>query len=178
MNDTQKTTTTASDSSGSDTAATPWREVMWRNRFRFLWIGVAALFIIIQWPMLKGVFYGVAGAAAPPDGIEWRTSFPAALDEARESGKPMLVNFTADWCPPCRVMKHDVWPDEQVQHAITESFVPVMIDVDDPSNAMVGRQYGVMSIPTILVVDADGKVLRQGNFMTRNSLLQFLEDDA
>jgi thiol:disulfide interchange protein len=104
----------------------------------------------------------------------WRTSYPAALDEARQSGKPVVLDFFADWCPPCQVMKHDVWPDEAVRNKLLDGYIPVALNVDRPENRPVATRYQVEGIPTILIVDAEGRVLKQGNFMSRDSLLEFL----
>ena len=39
----------------------------------YLWAGVVAAVLIMQWPMLKGVYYRAAGTPVPPTSIEWRT---------------------------------------------------------------------------------------------------------
>jgi thiol:disulfide interchange protein len=149
-----------------------------RNLTNYVILALVIGLIAIQWPMLKGVFYRATGAEAPEGSIAWRTDFDAAMREAQTSGKPLLVDFTADWCPPCRVMKHDVWPDAQVGQLMAENYVPVLIDVDAPGNAAVSQRYGIRSIPTILVLDAEGKVLSQGSFMSRSQMVKFLRDNA
>jgi protein disulfide-isomerase len=144
----------------------------WRGAL--LWMLVAGLLVYIQWPMLKGAYYKSNGAEAPASAIDWRQDFPSALAEASQSGKPVLVDFTASWCPPCQVMKHEVWPDDQVADAMNERYIPVLVDVDRTDNKAVAQRYGITSIPTIEVVDEDGRVLRQGAFMSRSQMLEFL----
>jgi protein disulfide-isomerase len=137
-----------------------------------VWTALLAVIILVQWPMIKGMIYRVSGSPAPDDGIPWRTDFNAALAEAKQSGKPVLLDFSASWCPPCQVMKHDVWPDAKVREAVTAGYIPVAVDVD--KNQGLAARYGITGIPSVLIVDAEGKVLKQGNFMSSGSLLDFL----
>jgi protein disulfide-isomerase len=98
----------------------------------------------------------------------------SALAESAKTGKPILVDFTASWCPPCKVMKHEVWPDAQVAKAANDGYVPLLVDVDDPRNAAVAERYGIRGIPTVLVLDGKGKVLRTGAYMSKDDMLGFL----
>lgn len=140
-----------------------------------LWALLIGAVVYMQWPMIKGMYYKTTGAQAPASAVAWRSGFDAALSESGQTGKPVLVDFTASWCPPCKVMKHDVWPDSGVAGAVNSGYVPVLIDVDDPRNAEVVRKYGVSSIPTILVLDARGEVLNAAEFLTRDGMLEFLK---
>ena len=136
---------------------------------RFLW---AALVVSVQWPALKGFYYRAADVPPPPSSIQWRTDLASALLEAQQTDKAVLVDFSADWCPPCIVMKHDVWPDDAVEHAVSQSYVPLLINVDRDS-AVSGR-YGVRGIPSILVLDAKGQVIRRGSFLSASGMVRFL----
>jgi len=139
---------------------------------KLLWAGLIAVVLLIQWPMLKGVYYGVAGTPAPPTSIEWRTDLDAALVEARLTHKQVLVDFSADWCPPCIAMKHDVWPDPAVERALTQSYVPLLIDVE--RDGTVSERYGVSGIPTVLVLDETGRVVRRATFLSASAMVSFL----
>ena len=126
-----------------------------------------------QWPMLKGWYYRTGGTTTPSDGIAWRTSLPSALGEARAQHKLVLVEFSAAWCPPCVAMKHDVWPDAQVASAVAAGFVPVKVDVDD--DGALSDRYDVPAIPAVLVLDANGKIVRRHDgYLPLDGMLQFL----
>ena len=154
------------------------RPVTSRWKGNALWALLVVTVLFLQWPMLKGLFYRTTGAEAPKSAIAWRSDFDSALAEARAAGKPLLVDFSASWCPPCIVMKHDVWPDPEVGRAVADGYVPLLVDVDDPRNAEVARRYGSSGIPYVIVLDGDGRVLRQAAFMSKARALEFLTSGA
>jgi thiol:disulfide interchange protein len=128
------------------------------------WLVLVAALVWWRWPVLKGYAYRLTGVQAAASAIPWSTDLDAALAEARRTGRPVLVDFTASWCPPCIAMKHDVWTDDEVERKVTARFVPVMIDIDrDPATS---ERYQVASIPTVLVLDAAGRVTFRSGFMT------------
>src|SRR3954469_14400082 len=71
----------------------------------------------------------VSRLRAGKDIIPWRTDLAAAESESRQTGKPVLAYFTAEWCPPCQEMARTTWSDNHVERALRE-FVPVKIDID------------------------------------------------
>jgi len=105
----------------------------------------------------------------------WHTSYAAARAEAARQDKPVLLRFTAAWCPPCQVMDANVWPNDEVKAAVAKQVVPAKIDVDDEANVNVARRYGIRTIPTLLLVDANGDELARGGFMNAKALIEFLQ---
>lgn len=83
------------------------------------------------------------------------SDFHAALDKAKSEGKPLVVNFSATWCPPCREMKSSVWTSSKVSSWVKENAVAVYIDVDQSGG--IAQHYGVRGLPTMIVLDKNGK---------------------
>ena len=75
-------------------------------------------------------------------------------EEVVQSDKPVLVDFWASWCGPCRMVSSIV--DEIAQERPDVKVVKVNVDQEQE----LALQFGVMSIPT-LVVMKDGKVVNQ-----------------
>ena len=90
----------ADEGSGTASRYQAALRAVWRRRDSFFWAALLAAFVTLQWPMLKGWYYKASGAEAPASAIAWRTDLDAALAEARASNKRVLVDFSADWCPP------------------------------------------------------------------------------
>jgi thiol:disulfide interchange protein len=151
--------------------------VVWARRETLFWAALVIAVILIQWPMLKGWYYKSTGAEAPPSAIVWRTDFDAALAEARVTNKRVLVDFSADWCPPCVAMKHDVWPHHQVAAAVNGGYVPLLVDAD--RDTVLAARFRVSAIPTVLMLDAGGNLVKRNDgYLPRSGMLRFLAGTA
>lgn len=75
--------------------------------------------------------------------------------EVLQSDKPVLVDFYADWCGPCKVIEPMI---EELSNEMADKAKVVKINVDENQN--LANQYGVMSIPA-LVFFKGGQVVHQ-----------------
>ncbi len=92
----------------------------------------------------------------------------AAQHLARQSGRRLLIDFGANWCPDCRMLA-GVMQLAPVQPWIAQNFVQVLVNVDHLNvNMDIARRYGVVvkAIPTVLIVTPDGKLLNADGTLT------------
>ena len=82
--------------------------------------------------------------------------FDAATAKAKADGKLLLVDFTATWCPPCKMMEKQTWPDEKVQAWVREHAVAIQVDIDKLKD--LAQKFSIQAIPTVVFLK-DGKEL-------------------
>ena len=68
-------------------------------------------------------------------------------EEVLKSEKPVLIDFYADWCGPCRMMGPII---DEIAEENKDSIKVGKINVDE--NQDLAMEYGVMSIPTIVII--------------------------
>ncbi|HZJ78221.1 MAG TPA: thioredoxin [Clostridia bacterium] len=67
-------------------------------------------------------------------------------EEVLKSDKPVLIDFWATWCHPCRMLAPII---EELAHEIGEQAKICKVDVDTES--FIAEDYGIKSIPTVLI---------------------------
>ena len=78
------------------------------------------------------------------------------MDEARRDGRPILIDFWATWCVPCREMEAELWSRADVLE-VSRKFVCLRVDIDnDPVTA---NRYRTEAVPTVILADPWGTEL-------------------
>lgn len=112
--------------------------------------------------LAMSLWYAWYSFYAPSNDVKWTNSISTAKVMANNSDKNVLVFFTGKWCSPCRVMKRQVFADDEVMKAINAKVISVEIDVDDPKNEELIKQYNINATPITLFIDSKGKVIDYG----------------
>jgi len=91
-------------------------------------------------------------------------------DEVLKSDKPVLVDFFADWCGPCRMVAPVI---EELATTYDGKVVVGKLDVD--ASPRVAQDYRVMSIPTVILFEKGKEVARQVGFGGKDGYIKMLE---
>jgi thiol:disulfide interchange protein DsbD len=94
--------------------------------------------------------------------IEWRTEMDSGLNEAREAGRPAVIDTWATWCVNCYKLDKNTWSDDLVA-AEAQRFVPLKLQLeksDSPETRRFLEVFGLKqySLPTVLLLNSDGQV--------------------
>ncbi len=88
-------------------------------------------------------------------------SLTTAKEIATAQGKYIFIDFYADWCVPCKWMDETTYNDKEVINTLQANFVPVKINIDDFDGYTLKAEYNIKVLPTILIVDQNGKVIKR-----------------
>lgn len=130
--------------------------------------GVSLFLVLVA---VTGCLAGPEDPAAPR--IQWVQDLPVGLRQARESGRPIMLFFSADWCAPCLQLKKYVLSDKRVVGA-SQRLVNVYIDTD--ANPELVTTYGIRGIPAIFFLKPDGQMI--GKFSGDPTVSNFVKQMA
>ena len=93
-----------------------------------------------------------------------------SFSELINGDKPILVDFSAEWCGPCKMMAPVL---KDIAHKFEGKISVIKIDVD--RNQEAAQSYNIVSVPTLMIFK-NGKILwRQSGAMPLNAMEKIIE---
>ncbi len=105
--------------------------------------------------------FGIIGYLLTPRPLNWVHGEAAGVQAAKTAHQPALIDFFADWCLPCKEMEVQTFSHEDVARELGR-FTLIKVDTthdDDPTIIDVKKRYGADTLPTVVLLDAEGKVV-------------------
>lgn len=101
-----------------------------------------------------------APVVAGGEGLQFVASnWNTALAEAKKQNKLIFLDAYASWCGPCKLLKKNTFPDKVAGEYFNKNFINVAIDMEKADGPALAQKYGVNAYPTLIITDADGKMI-------------------
>jgi thiol:disulfide interchange protein DsbD len=129
-----------------------------------LYLAVTGVQAYVDEAILRKVQTLSAGQGGSLSGaIQWFPYSDAKREEASRKGKPVFIDFYADWCLPCKELDHQTFSAPEVIDA-SQNFVMLKVDLtsaDDPKGAVLQQKYQIKGVPTLVFLRPDGTEITQ-----------------
>jgi len=132
-------------------------------------LGLAALLLV------AGVAFAIPRKHATA--VTWEKYDAKTLAAAKAAGKPVVIDFYADWCLPCKELDEKTFADPAVV-AELDRFVRVKADLtvaEDANTVALTKQYKIVGVPTIVFLDATGAEQNEQTFVGFEPPAKFVE---
>ena len=120
-------------------------------------------------PLIKGAIgvtglviatFLLASLALRGSGVVWQDYTVETLKEAQRQNKPVIIDFYATWCTPCRELEEVTFHQPDLVRLAEKDFIMVKVDVTKGGNPYYEellKHYQVKGVPTVVFLDRDGK---------------------
>jgi thiol-disulfide isomerase/thioredoxin len=127
-------------------------------------------------PILTALVLVGAGPAAGTGGLPWEKSYGDAMKKAKAAGRPVMIDFWANWCTWCHDLDRTTYVDSRVLDRAL-GVVPVKVDTEGGAkDRAITDRYDISELPTILFVTPGGNVvLRVQGFQGPDTFVDTLQ---
>lgn len=83
------------------------------------------------------------------------------IEKAELENKMVFIDFTADWCAPCKLMEEEVYTHPSVYDFYNNKFINYRLDIEKGNGPNIAFLYGVKTLPTLLFLDSKGREIHR-----------------
>ena len=124
-----------------------------------------------------GVFFLLPSDQDSGNKIDWQVYSPQLLSKAKENSQPVILDFYADWCIPCKELDNFTFSDERIL-AQSAKFLMLKADLthfQTEQTSKIREKYNIRGVPTIVFIDRKGIELESLRLVEFEEADQFLE---
>ena len=125
------------------------------------------------------------GTGTASHAFPWHEEIAPAFEEARQSGKPVFVDFTGYTCTNCREMEANVFPRAEVASRLTSNFILLRLYTDDLDRGPDFQRYqlrttGTVALPTYAIIDATSErvLAKVSGIISPKNFVAFLDSGS
>ncbi len=142
-------------------------------------IGAVAILVTrlgLKWPVRAGaaaLLVAIAIFFVPRELHGWQPYTPEVVG----AGRPVVIDFSAEWCLPCLELERKTFSDPRVRKALGERALlkADMTKLGSPESVALSERYGILGVPTIIFLDGQGKERQDLRLVGFENADRFLE---